>query len=569
MRRFLMGSWFPVAFAMMQGGMPGSLAASQTLNGEAASLRAEAFMAAQSATLNPASAALSKIAAGFATGSNEVGSLERKREDLVTQLGEVEKRYRAILGEQSQRHVTQRGILTKEADRLRASIRDLGTQIERIDPGYYDLTRPHPLSVAQTQKLLNPDEAVLLIMVGADASYSFAVSHDTVEWSRAPSLGRADLFTKISQLRRGLQIRTSGAVDEKQSASAFDRELAFDLYNKLIKPVENVFSGKRVLMTATSGPLGALPLQVLVTDKPIGRDDDPAALQATRFMADRYVMTVLPSVSSLRALRCLLITREDRHPGCDVGNGRIRRQLGRGSIEVAGFGAPTLLGDPAVFKGPPPYSKAYAGDLADTEFLRGLPYLQGSRRELDWLSREYGSRAVVKIGDAATEKELKSSADLRNARYVVLSTHGLLAGEGGIVGESGLVFTPPASEKKTPLDDGLLTASEAAQLTLSADFVVLSACNTAASDGSPAGEGLSGLARSFFYAGARALLVSNWEVNEDATVELVRQTFSTFENGPAHDRASALQYAMRAVRAKPQWASPRYWGAFVMVGIPD
>lgn len=519
--------------------------------------------------MSAASAALSKVAAGFATGSDQIGALERKREALVNQLGAVEKRYLAMLGNEGAQQLARRQALTKEADDLRGSILGLEAQIERIDPGYYDLTRPHPLTVAQTQALLKPDEAVLLLMVGDDATYSFAVSRDAIEWSRAPNLKRSELAAKVTELRRGLQSARADAEGRRQAESAFDRKLAFALYSDLVKPVERIFSGKRVLMTATNGPLGALPLQVLVTDPPSGHDDDPAALQSTRFLADRYAVTVLPGVSSLRALRCFLVAPDERHPGCGSGNGRTGRRIARGAVEMVGFGAPALLGNPAVFKGPPSYTKAYAGPLADTEFLRGLAYLPGSRRELDWFDREYGSRAVVKVGNDATEAAIKKSESLPNARYVLLSTHGLLAGEGGIDGEPGLVFTPPPSSAKSSNDDGLLTASEAAQLALSADFVVLSACNTAASDGSPGGEGLSGLARSFLYAGARALLVSNWEVSDDATVELVRQTFSAFDRGAAHNRATALQDAMRVVRANPQWASPRYWGAFVLVGVPE
>jgi len=95
----------------------------------------------------------------------------------------------------------------------------------------------------------------------------------------------------------------------------------------------------------------------------------------------------------------------------------------------------------------------------------------------------------------------------------IFATHGLVAGDLANVVEPALMFSPP--ETATELDDGLLTASEVAQLDLDADWVVMSACNTAAG-ASKSAQALSGLARAFFYAGARALLVSHWAVNSRA-----------------------------------------------------
>ena len=85
-------------------------------------------------------------------------------------------------------------------------------------------------------------------------------------------------------------------------------------------------------------------------------------------------------------------------------------------------------------------------------------------------------------------------------------------------------------------DDGLLTASKIATLKLAADWVVLSACNTAASDDTPDAGGFSSLAKAFFYTGARALLVSNWSVPSAATVKLITGTFDALKKAPC-DRA--------------------------------
>ncbi|MBM3539198.1 MAG: CHAT domain-containing protein, partial [Alphaproteobacteria bacterium] len=144
---------------------------------------------------------------------------------------------------------------------------------------------------------------------------------------------------------------------------------------------------------------------------------------------------------------------------------------------------------------------------------------------------------------------------------------GLMAGELSDIGEPALVLTPPS--KASSDDDGVLTASEIAGLQLDADWVILSACNTAAADGTPGAEGLSGLARAFFYAGTRALLVSHWAVLSDATVKLTTKMLgesavdSTLPRSEAHRRA---MLALAADAENPHYAHPMFWAPFVVVG---
>jgi CHAT domain-containing protein len=136
--------------------------------------------------------------------------------------------------------------------------------------------------------------------------------------------------------------------------------------------------------------------------------------------------------------------------------------------------------------------------------------------------------------------------------------------------EPALVLSLP--EKPTELDDGLLSASEVAQLKLDADWVVLSACDTAAGS-TPGAEALSGLARAFFYAGGRSLLVSHWEVDTESTVALMAGTFAAIGADPRLSHGQALQRAMLAMIDDPDpqhssWADPKFWAPFVVVGEP-
>jgi CHAT domain-containing protein len=142
-----------------------------------------------------------------------------------------------------------------------------------------------------------------------------------------------------------------------------------------------------------------------------------------------------------------------------------------------------------------------------------------------------------------------------------------VAGDLSGLTEPALVFTPP--REASALDDGLLTASEAAKLNLAADWVILSACNTASGDGTPGADGLSGLARAFFYAGARTLLVSHWPVRDDAAARLTTRTFANLKAEPDLGKADAYRRAvldMIADERDPSLAHPAIWSPFVVVG---
>jgi CHAT domain-containing protein len=178
------------------------------------------------------------------------------------------------------------------------------------------------------------------------------------------------------------------------------------------------------------------------------------------------------------------------------------------------------------------------------------------------------------FGAAATEASLKRLSQervLENIRIVHFATHALVAGEISNLVEPSLVLTPPDSDdadgNQANGDDGLLTALEISELKLDADWVILSACNTASGDAQGA-EALSGFARAFFYAGARGLLVSHWAVDSTSAVKLTTGVFKHLAGDPTIGRAEALRRAMLDVidNGDPDEAHPTYWAPFVVVG---
>ncbi len=543
-------------------------------------LRAEAFEAAQWAIASDAADALARVSARFAQGDDTLGRLAEEREGLIVVRDRMERELERYYASDEPANLEARARAREAWEAADGRLRAVDAEIETRFPAWSELTSPRALSVAETQGLLRPDEGLLLVLVNPEAAYVWGVSGERIAWARSEALGEAGMTEAVNRLRASLTATAArGApgldptVFAGRPAPTFDRAESYRLYSEIVRPVESVFEGKTTLITVVTGALAALPLSVLSTAPPTGSDAAPDALARTPWLIDRYALATLPAVSSLKALRCHLVSDPaERSPGCPpvTATTTSRRVAEGGRLQLAAFGAPLLTGAPdAAARGAPPADAVMGtGRLADVAKLKALPYLRGSRVELEALKDRYPG-ALVRMGEDATEQSVRTldAAALSRARFVVFSTHGLMAGSAAA--EPGLVLTPP--DEATEADDGYLSASEAAQLRLNAEFVVLSACNTAASDGRPGGEGLSGLARAFFYAGARSMMVSHWEVSDAATTTLITATFADLDAHKTGDpgvRARALQAGMRAVRAERRWSHPAYWAAFTLVGEP-
>jgi CHAT domain-containing protein len=221
------------------------------------------------------------------------------------------------------------------------------------------------------------------------------------------------------------------------------------------------------------------------------------------------------------------------------------------------------------FSGSGTKTVAQRGGLVDLADIRAQTPLPETADELCAVARDLGiPESDIRLGNRASERDIKSlseSGKLAEYRIVHFATHGALAGEFQANAEPGLILTPP--EKATAEDDGYLSASEIAGLKLDADWVILSACNTAAG-GADGAEALSGLARAFFYAGARALLVSHWAVYSDSTVKLITKALGMMSADKVVGRSEALRRSMLALieKGEPHEAHPSYWAPFVVVG---
>src|SRR5262249_4274779 len=304
------------------------------------------------------------------------------------------------------------------------------------------------------------------------------------------------------------------------------------------------------LLVVASGPLASLPFHVLVASEPRHADAaQPANYGPADWLARHAAVSVLPSVASLSALRNFARQSQASASYIGFGNplllggdGTDRRAWAKQSCPSSGA-RPLGAGARAIVR-PPPGGRR--GGVAAVGALRLQMPLPGTADEVRTGARLLGApETSVYLGERATEtalKTLSANGELGRARILHFATHGLLAREADSVlqsrAEPALMLTPP--QQASAEDDGLLTASEVAQLKLNADWVVMSACNTAAGDKFDS-DALSGLARAFFYAGSRALLVSHWYVDSEAAVALTSGAFAELKVAPTIGRAEALR----------------------------
>jgi CHAT domain-containing protein len=329
----------------------------------------------------------------------------------------------------------------------------------------------------------------------------------------------------------------------------------------------------------TNGALGMLPLGLLTTaSSPIGAAAPLfAAYRDAPWLARTHAVTMIPSTSSLLTLRRLPPGSLRRDKLIGFGDPYFNEQQAAEAEQPAAGETLQLASTPAAAtRGVPFRTRALArtADVDRTQ-LALLPRLPDTRLELIAMARALDAdpAKALFLGRDANERNVET-IDLSRFRIVAFATHGLVPGDLDGLTQPALALTAPQIAGVE--GDGLLTMEKILPLKLDADWVVLSACNTAA--GAAAGaEAASGLGRAFFYAGTRALLVTNWSVHYASARELITDLFRRQSADPQLTRAEALRLAMMSMVDGPgfvdssgktlfAYAHPLFWAPYSVIG---
>jgi CHAT domain-containing protein len=518
---------------------------------------AEAFRLADAARGQRVQKALEAASARVTLRDPALVDLARREQDAGQELVGLEATLIAALAAPAdQQDAASADALRQQIAQLRKTRDGLRQEIARRFPDYAELINPKPATIEQTRRTLRAGEALVALYGSGDATLVWAVSQQGgIAFSKAP-LGASQLDKMVKQLRRALdpQAQTSGEVP------AFDVALAGQLYDALLKPVEAGWKGAQSLFVVVDGALAQLPLGVLVT-QPTQRPSEVAGqpmfagYKTVPWLARDVAITQLPAASSLVTLRALPAASATRKPFIGFGDPVF------GTRQVADAGGLTLRGVRLAMRSIPKVERVDSAELA---MLPRLPDTADEVRSIARALKADPERDVF-VGSAATERTVK--AMLGDRRVIVFATHGLVPGDLDGLTQPALALSSPQAGGD---GDGLLTMDEVLGLKLDADWVVLSACNSAAGDGAGA-EAISGLGRAFFYAGARALLVSNWPVETSSARTLTTDLFRRQSEEASLSRAQALRRAELALIDGPgtpqfSYAHPIFWAPFSLVG---
>ncbi len=508
--------------------------------------------------------------------------LVRKEQDLDKQIGAQLGALNNLLSLPSDQRDDQTvRALNAEVVQLRTQHKSAQQQIIRQFPAYADLVDPKPPTVDEIKAVLRPGEALLSFYFGQDASFVWAVPKEGAVAFAAVPITALQLETMVRRLREALEPQAE-LVSE---IPPFDLTLAYQLYASLLKPVESAWQPAKSLIVVTNGALGELPLSLLPTaPSQVDAGTKPlfAGYRDVPWLARTHAVTVVPSASALVTLRRLPPGAPNRAPLIGFGDPYFNAQeAAEADAEQA---TPTevasaTVGDAGaanVTRGVPLKRRAAPHtENVDVAELGMLPRLPDTRLELMSMAKalDVDPARSLYLGKAANEQNVETT-DLSHYRIVAFATHGLVPGDIDGLTQPALALTAP--DIADVKGDGLLTTAKILALKLDADWVVLSACNTAAGAGAGA-EAASGLGSAFFYAGTRALLVTNWSVQSTSARELITDVFRRQSADPALSRGEALRQAMMALldgpgsvdsagRTEFTYAHPLFWAPYTVIG---
>jgi len=439
-------------------------------------------------------------------------------------------------------------------------------EVRRSNPRYASVHYPEPISVSLIQKNLLANGSMLVeFLLGDKRSLLWVVSKQKVTVGILPP--RKEIEDEVTAYRKALTEKTS-ALTLRASLTEIQR-LGKHLYDSLFQAVANAVPAGSTLIIVPDGNLGYLPFESLI----VGSRHVPSGEAHPLYMLDKFAITYGPSASALVAVRDIntgnherakmllafgdpVVQPEATSAKTPPATGGVRSADGVPDANAEKTTTPTIV---------PPASAALGANSPDTvsqEYAeRGfsLSRLPFTRDEVLGISKLYpASQRQIYLAEDSREETVKSEK-LDAYRYIHFASHGFI--DESHPGRSGILFSrmPNSSE------DGVLQMGEIMRLKLNAELVTLSACSTGLGK-LVNGEGILGLTRAFFYAGARNVTVSLWNVNDSATATLMKSFYGNLNQGLS--KSAALRQAKLALLhgKNVTWSQPYFWAPFILVG---
>ncbi len=517
--------------------------------------------------------ALSSSAVRASVSDPELAALIRQRQDLGLQLSTVQGRVNVLLKQSGpDQYKKILDTLRAEITQLRGAVSALEAEISDRFPRYSAIVNPEAMTVQRIKHILKDDEAYIFLFPCPDKTFVWAFQARGPVAFKKIDIDRHSLAETVSQLRKAVDPEN---VKNAADIPEFNLELAYDLYEMILQPVASGWKSARSLLVVSSNPLGQLPLSILPTDKPSHTATTGllfAGYRGVPWLARSHAITMLPSATTLAALRNIPEVHSNQRAFAGFGDPWFQPVSGDNTPHRGEDGVTQLAsrGGQVQLRG---VRVSEVGGLDVKQLtsitLEQLIRLPETAGEIRSIARAVGAdeERDVFLGPDASESNVKN-LDLQNRRIIVFATHGLIPGDLNGLEQPALALSAPQVTHSE--EDGLLTMSEIMGLNLNADWVVLSACNTAAGEGAGA-EAVSGLGQAFFYAGTKALLVSSWPVETTSAKRLTTGLFRLQVEHPDLSRAELLRKSMLALLDDSagnsfSYAHPIFWAPFIIVG---
>jgi len=493
---------------------------------------------------------LQSSAGSEANLSNEDKELEKDIRFQLNALEKLKQKELAVSHEKQKKDYLSR--LELQMADVRGKRQSLERGFSEKYPRYMELRKPSAISVEDVQNnLLKEDEIIVSFWIGKKNLFASVIDKNKSKFIAHP-IESEKLKMLVNRFRKCLD------PNEQLADSETYKKASFLLFNEVWEPFLKKYDLSKVsaLYIVPHGALCRVPFDALTSSL---RGETFSELD---YLLNSVPIVYVPSVRVLRAIRrdelSKRFSNKNREPAALFGDPIYTKEQAADLVlndkEIKSFEInPKLIDSP----------------LHSTVFSSSIISLPGTREEIAKISKVLYNNSNsnhVFVGKQAQESQIKKMSDcgkLKNYRNLHFATHGLLPKEIVGISEASLILSLFGDKE----NDGFLTMGEILGLKLDADMIVLSACDTGLISDLRDNQGISDLARAFFFAGTPRVTASLWDIDDDATIDLMKAYYSQLKKrGKKVSTLKALNDSKKALIKDGKFSHPYCWGTFVLIG---